>query len=139
MVNSDIQTVFFFLDTCDPSWHRSRDILIIAGFVSSLLPIILVPTVLYIYTSLRRQVLVCCKKCEKVFTISLYHSLIALYMQPPQLSMVGIMIHVITSSRSLPLFCLFFCLFVCLFLELKVRIVGSLGNKARDVQLVGSH
>ena len=54
------------LDVCERGWCNSCDALIILGFVFSLLPIILVPTVPTIYTPLRGQVLSCCKKCEKL-------------------------------------------------------------------------
>ena len=110
--------LFFFLDTCDRGWHHSRDILIISGFVFSLLPIILVPTVPFICTPL------CCKKCEKVFTIFHYtiHNSIIHATSPLQLSMVGIMIHVITSPRS---FATVFCLFVFVFFYLFVCFWNS--------------
>ena len=62
---------FFLLDTCDPGWHRSRDVLIILGFAFSILPTILLPTVPFIYTQLRGQALVCCRKCKKVNVLPL--------------------------------------------------------------------
>ena len=54
----------FFSDMCEPGWNHSCDALIILGFLFSLLAIILVPTVPFIYTPLRGWVLVCCNKCE---------------------------------------------------------------------------
>ena len=64
------QMFFSLLDICDPGWHRFRDVLIILGFALSLLPIVLVPTVPFIYTQLRGQVIVCCNKCEGVFRLN---------------------------------------------------------------------
>ena len=61
---------FFFLDMCDPGLCQSCDALIVLGFMFSLLPIFLVPTVPLIYTLLKKRVLVCCKKCEEVFRLS---------------------------------------------------------------------
>ena len=62
----------FFSDMCEPGWNHSCDALIILGFLFSLLVIILVPTVPFIYTQLRGQVLVCCNKCEGVFRLNIF-------------------------------------------------------------------
>jgi len=56
----------FLSDMCEPGWCNSCDALIILGFLFSLLPIVLVPTVPTIYTPLRGQVLVCCNKSEEI-------------------------------------------------------------------------
>ena len=63
----DISAVSFLIGMCDQGWHPFRDVLIVLGFVFSILSIVLVATVPFIYTQLRGQVLVCCKKCKKVF------------------------------------------------------------------------
>ena len=67
----DISAVSFLIDMCDPGWHCFHDVLIVLGFAFSILPIILIATVPFIYTPLRGQVLVCCKKCEKVFRLNI--------------------------------------------------------------------
>ena len=71
MHNSNVSLMMnfgFLSDVCDPGWHRSCDALIILGFLFSLFPVILLPTVPFIYTPLRGRVLVCCKKCEENIT-----------------------------------------------------------------------
>ena len=65
-----ITAIFSRSDVCDSHWRRSRDGLIILGFVFSVLPIILVPTLLLIYTLVKENLHNCCTKCNYLCTLS---------------------------------------------------------------------